>query len=145
MSYVFMGKAVISVVQSYSGNKIETEAFIFNKERDYNAGLHSTNSYYLHLSFYAEDIEEETFISKQVSSRIFPQNHDLINIRYPEGQPYKAYISGTKFSDFIGSSFIIYSCVIIVTALLIYAAILMRRKKKTGSYYKKQKKDFSNK
>ncbi|GEN88849.1 hypothetical protein OSO01_35880 [Oceanobacillus sojae] len=140
-----MGKAVISVVQSYSGNQIETEAFISDKERNYNAGLHSTNSYYLHLSFLRGRYRRRNFISKQVSSRIFPQNRDLINIRYPEGQPYKAYISGTKFSDFIGSSFIIYSCVIIVTALLIYAAILMRRKKKTGSYYKKQKKDFSNK
>jgi len=143
MAYVFMGKSIVSIVQSHSGDQIETEAYISDREYDYNAGRYSTSSYYLHLSFYAEDINKEVMISKEVSSRIFSQANHNIDVQYPEGQPYKAHISGTKFRDFIGSSLIIYSCVLIVTALLIYVAFLMRRKKKTGSFYKK--KDFSNK
>ncbi|WP_080872141.1 hypothetical protein [Oceanobacillus timonensis] len=143
MTYVFMGKSIISVVQSYSGDQIEVEAFISDTAHERNTGRFSRDSYYLHLSFYTEDGDEEIFISKEVSSRIYSQNHFSIPVRYPEGQPYKAHIAGTKFGDFIGSSFIIYSCTLIITVFLIYAAFLMRRKKKTGSFYKK--KDFSNK
>lgn len=145
MAYVFMGKSIVSIVQSHSGDQIETEAYISDREYDYNAGRYSTSSYYLHLSFYAEDINKEVMSSKEVSSRIFSQANHVIDVQYPEGQPYKAHIAGTKFRDFFGSSLIIYSCVLIVTALLIYSAVLMRRKKKTGSFYRKQKKDFSNK
>ncbi|WP_339180704.1 hypothetical protein [Oceanobacillus sp. FSL W7-1293] len=143
MAYVFMGKSIVSIVQSHSGDQIETEAYISDREYDYNAGRYSTSSYYLHLSFYAEDINKEVMVSKEVSSRIFSQANHVIDVQYPEGQPYKAHIAGTKFRDFFGSSLIIYCCVLIVTALLIYSAFFMRRKKKTGSFYKK--KDFSNK